>query len=56
MKILHLLSDGPTGLSTKIIEVQSKNTEIKVIDLSKKAVSYESIVDEIFSHDRVICW
>lgn len=56
MKILHLLSDGQTGLSTKIIETQSKEHTVKVIDMSKKAVSYEAIVDEIFTNDRVINW
>ncbi len=56
MKILHILNDGPGALSDKIIAVQSKEHEVKVIDLSKKDASYDSIVDAIFSHDRVISW
>ncbi len=56
MKILHILNDGPTELSSKIIEAQSKDNEIKIIELSKKDTSYESIVDEIFSHDKVVSW
>lgn len=56
MKILHILTDGPTDLSTRIIEVQSKSNETKVVDLSKKGVSYEAVVDEIASSDRVISW
>jgi hypothetical protein len=56
MKILHILTDGPTDLSTRIIDVQSKGNETKVIDLSKKEASYEAIVDEISSSDRVISW
>jgi hypothetical protein len=56
MKILHILVNGPTELSNKIIEAQSKDNEVKVIDLSKKEASYETIVDEIFSHDKVISW
>ena len=55
MKILHILNDGPTDLSAKIIETQSKEHEVKVIELSKKA-SYESLIDEIFSHDKVVSW
>lgn len=55
MKILHILNNGPTKLSTKIIEVQTKEHEVKVIELSKKK-SYEALIDEIFSHDRVISW
>lgn len=56
MTILHILNDGPTKLSNQIINVQSKDNEVKVVDLSKKPVSYENIVDEIFSSDKVISW
>ncbi|MDA8241617.1 MAG: hypothetical protein M0Z67_14785 [Nitrospiraceae bacterium] len=56
MKILHILNDGPSKLSDQIIAVQSKEHETKVVDLSKPGVSYESIVDDIFSSDRVISW
>ena len=56
MKVLHILNDGPTKLSEQIISVQAKDNEVKVIDLSKKGASYESIIDDIFSYDRVISW
>ncbi|MBI5025815.1 MAG: hypothetical protein HZC12_03615 [Nitrospirae bacterium] len=56
MKILHILNDGPTKLSTQIITVQSKDNKVKVIDLLKKGTSYETIIDEIFAHDKVISW
>lgn len=56
MKILHILNDGPAKLSGDIISVQSKDNEVKVIDLSRKEASYESIVDDIFSYDRVVSW
>jgi hypothetical protein len=55
MKILHILNDGPTDLSSKIIEVQSKDHEVKVIELAQKE-SYDALVDEIFSNDRVASW
>lgn len=55
MKILHILNDGPTDLSSKIIEVQSKDHQVKVIELAKKE-SYDTLVDEIFAHDRVVSW
>jgi len=55
MKILHILNDGPTDMSGKIIDVQSKDNEVKVIELAKKD-SYESLIDDIFSHDRVVSW
>ncbi len=56
MKILHILNDGPTELSQQIIDTQSKDHEVKVIELSKKEVSYEAIIDEIVSHDKVASW
>ncbi len=56
MKILHILNDGSTELSKQIIDTQSKDHEVKVIELSKKAVPHETIIDEIFSHDKVVSW
>ncbi len=56
MKIVHLLKEGPSKLSTTVIEVQKKDNQVRVIDMSKKDVSYEAIVDEIFSSDKVVCW
>ncbi|MBI4699137.1 MAG: hypothetical protein HY758_09630 [Nitrospirae bacterium] len=56
MKILNIINNGQTALSGKVIEVQSKDHDVKVIDLSKKDKSYEAIVDEIFSNERVISW
>jgi hypothetical protein len=56
VKIVHILNDGPTKLSDQIISAQLKKHEVKVIDLAKKESSYESIVDDIFSYDKVISW
>ncbi len=56
MKILHILNDGPNALADQVIKVQSKEHELKVVDLSKKQMSYEEIVDEIFSSSKVISW
>jgi len=56
MKILHILNDGPDKLSDQIISVQKKDNEVKIINLSKKEASYESIVDDIFSYDKVVSW
>ena len=56
MRILHILNDGPTKLSDQIIGVQSKDNDVRIIDLSKKDVSYEDIVEAVFSYDRVVSW
>ncbi|MBI5846784.1 MAG: hypothetical protein HZB31_02320 [Nitrospirae bacterium] len=56
MKILHILNDGPTELSDAIIREQQKEHEIRIIDLSKTDLSYDMIIDDIFSFDRVMSW
>ena len=56
MKILHILNDGPAKLSDEIISVQSKDNVVKIIDLARKEATYESIIDDIFSYDRVVSW
>ncbi|MFZ5996529.1 MAG: hypothetical protein ACOYW7_03470 [Nitrospirota bacterium] len=56
MKILHIRKDGPTELSERIIRIQSEAHEVTVIDLPARTISYEDIVDAIFSCDRVISW
>ena len=56
MKILHILNDGSTTLSSEIISIQTKDHEVKVVDLTKGAFSYDQIVDDIFAYDRVVSW
>ncbi len=56
MKILHLMTDGPEELCRQIADAQAAEHEVTVIDLSRGEVPYERIVDEIFSHDKVISW
>jgi len=56
MKILHIINNGMTDLTKSIIDVQSKDHEIKVIKLSSKGTSYEAVIDDIFSYDKVVSW
>ncbi len=56
MKILHIINNGLSDLPKKIIDIQSKDNEVKVIQLSKKGISYEVVIDDIFSYDRVVSW
>jgi hypothetical protein len=56
MKIVNILTDGPTDLSTRIMDIQGKDNEVKVIDLTKKEASYDEIVDEMASADKVVSW
>ena len=56
MKILHILNDSLTDTAKQIIDVQSTENEVRVIELSKKEVSYAELIDDIFSFDRVVSW
>lgn len=54
--ILHILNDGPDALSDKIIEAQSVDHRVEVIDLSRDDVSYDAVVERIFAFRRVVSW
>ena len=56
MKILHILNDGHSELSDKIFDAQTKSNEVKVVSLLKREISYEELVVDIFSYDRVVSW
>ena len=56
MKLLHILNDGSRELSTRIIETQSLDNEVEVIDLSRKDLSYDVVIDAIFSSEKVVSW
>ncbi len=56
MKILHILNDGPTELSDQMIDLNSNEHQIEVVNLGEKAISYDELVDKIFSCERVISW
>ena len=56
MKLLHILNDGPGELSTRIIEAQTRNNEVEVIDLSREDLSYDAVIDAVFSCDKVVSW
>ena len=56
MKLLHILTDGPGGLPDRVAEAQSGEHEVEIIDLSQAEVSYDAVIDAIFSCDKVISW
>ncbi len=56
MKILHIIKSRQTEFTKKIIEQQSKKHKVKVIDIKKGDISYGDVIDDIFSHDKVISW
>ena len=56
VKMLFLLNDGPDALSAAWIGALSRDGQVEVIDLARKQVTYETLVDKIFACDKLICW
>ncbi len=56
MKILYILKSAPDASTRKIMEVQSAGNQVITVDLSKGGVSYDKLVADVFSHDRVFCF
>lgn len=56
MRVLHILADGPTELFERMRDAQAGRADVHVIDLSEERVPYETVVEEIFSADKVISW
>ena len=56
MKILYLLNDGVNAASSEWIETLAGDHQVEVIDLGKKDISYDALVDKIFASDKVISW
>jgi hypothetical protein len=56
MKIFYIIRSELDETIRKIIERQYRGNEVKVLELSAGDLSYESIIEDIFTHDRVISW
>ena len=56
LSILHLLNDGGDELSARIIAAHARQHQVCVVDLRGRDISYEQLVDEIFTHDKVVSW
>jgi hypothetical protein len=56
MKILHILKSDPDSNVEKLMDVITDNNEAKVQALYNDDINWSTLVDDIFSHDKVICW
>ena len=56
MKVLHLLKSEPDETVEKMTEMFSQKNESSVIALYGEKVDWLTLVDHIFSYDKVICW
>lgn len=56
MKVLNILRSEPDETVEKLAEAVSKENPSSVTALYEDNVDWDGLVDEIFSHDKVICW
>jgi hypothetical protein len=56
MKILHILRSEPDETIKKIAQNITNGDESKVAELYKSDFDWSSLVDDIFTHEKVISW
>ena len=58
MKILHILRTRPDETVEKLIKTSTNGDQPKAIKLYQydKEMDWSRLVDDIFSHDKVISW
>ena len=56
MRILHILRNDPDETTEKLISYLSETDEATVQPLFQGSIDWERLVDDIFAHDKVICW
>jgi hypothetical protein len=56
MKILHILRSERDGNVEKFMDVITDGDESKVQALYNGDINWSALVDDIFSHDKVVCW
>ena len=56
MKMLHILRSQPDENIKILMEASTNGDEAKVVELYREDVDWSRVVDEIFSHEKVICW
>ena len=56
MKVLNIVRSAPDDFVKKFIETFSEDQENKVISLYGGDVDWSLLIDEIFSHEKIICW
>ena len=56
MKILNILRSEPDEMVAQCVEAFSRDEEGKKIALYEGEVDWAGLVDEIFAHDKVVCW
>ena len=56
MKILHIFRTEPDETIKNIVVTTTNGDESKKAELYKDEIDWFRLVDDIFSHDKIICW
>ncbi len=56
MKILHIFRSEPDETVQKIVKSTTNGDESKVTELYQDNLDWSRLVDDIFSHEKVISW
>ena len=55
MKVLYILKSEPDELTESLLEAHADD-EVETVRLYDGEINWADVVDQIFSHDKVICW
>ncbi|MDZ7700213.1 MAG: hypothetical protein U5R49_25895 [Deltaproteobacteria bacterium] len=56
MKTLHILKSEPDNNTTILMDILSRDAETTVAKVYEESTDYEGLIDQIFEHDRTVCW
>lgn len=56
MKVLQIFRTEPDNSVQKLSEFVARENEAAVAVLYQGEVDWPKLVDDIFAHDKVICW
>lgn len=56
MKILQIFRSEPDEAVKQLSESISRNEDASSVSLYAGNVDWSQLVDDIFSHDKVVCW
>lgn len=55
MKVLHILKSEPDETVQEFMEA-FVDDEVKTVPIFEVEVDWAALVDDIFEHEKVICW
>ena len=56
MRILHILRTEPDETVKDIVASTTNGDEASTTELYRGDIDWPGLVDDIFSHDKIICW